>query len=373
MLGARGAGKSSLLASIYSQFSKVAEGTGLTMEATGETTARFKKRLEEMQRTLQGRRGNGARNTGGMAGDTTETVYNISLKLNEPGVNGNSANLSKEIKLNFFDYPGEWIETGSSEREQVIAKIKSSHVVLLAIDTPALMHKDEYGDYTQNHNIVNKTFDLGELLKQLTSELLDDKKLFLFTPVKCEKWVQHERDIKRLRDLIQDGYVSVLSQLKESNAAIAITPVQTLGNLHFAYREETDDGELVYRFKAFNPDSSGFAPYNPKHIEQPLLYLLYFIFDEALSSFEKKSQAIQSAIDSKVDAYESLPWLIKIIGSFTGTSDEYKNSIRKEKEKLDEVIKILEALRIPLEKLDDKRIKDEEKGFFVLQDKSGRL
>ncbi len=84
---------------------------------------------------------------------------------------------SPSLKLNFQDYPGEYIEQ-TDKIEEVKKFIRDSAAVLIPIDTPALMERD--GKY---HDKFNQPSELNNLFKDVYKNL-DSRRLVIFVPVK---------------------------------------------------------------------------------------------------------------------------------------------------------------------------------------------
>jgi len=100
-----------------------------------------------------------------------------------------------------------------------------------------------------------------------------------------------------LLDRIQEKYEPLLNFLAHpslaSNVVVAITPVQTLGNVHFSRIEvQNVNGKyqphFYYRKTAFK--------YEPRDSEQPLRYLLQFLLKIHLKKRSWLSKTIRSVL-----------------------------------------------------------------------------
>ncbi|WP_231867034.1 hypothetical protein [Anabaena sp. 4-3] len=260
MLGSSGVGKSSLLAAIYDQFDQVIGKTNLQIKPTDDATrVIMDARLQELKSLV----GNTIKVTGGVKGGGSPRSFLFDL-----GKTGRSPSL----RLQFQDYPGGYIESHATPEniKTVENFIRESAAVLIAIDTPMMMEmKGKWHDrFNQPTRIIN-------LFKQ-AYENLDTPRLVILAPVKCEKYIQNDKDANELLANIRDKYGTLLDYFGSDElllkVAVVVTPVQTVGSVFFS-RVEMQDDEPCFYFVKRDPDSF----YQPKDSEQPLCYLLRFI------------------------------------------------------------------------------------------------
>lgn len=145
-----------------------------------------------------------------------------------------------------------------------------SEVTLIAIDTPALMEAKGLWNELINHPLL-----VTVIFKHAYRDL-SNPRLVLFVPVKCEKYLHDEESIAELQKKIREEYATLLnlfsSPALRHKVVAAITPVQTVGTVEFAYIEAEDDVPHFY-FHRTRDD----ILYDPKDTDQPLRYLMLFL------------------------------------------------------------------------------------------------
>jgi GTPase SAR1 family protein len=134
MLGPGGVGKTSLLAAIYDQFYNVSQDLELVPDE--ETKPFLNKRIEALKSLV----GENIQARGGL--QSTTEPRSFKFEFGQTGTN-------PSLKINFQDYPGEWLEQGG-KLEKVKEFIRDSAAVLIPIDTPALMELE--GKYHKEFN-----------------------------------------------------------------------------------------------------------------------------------------------------------------------------------------------------------------------------
>lgn len=255
MLGPSGVGKTSLLAAMYDQFENVSQD--LQLVADGDSKPILKGRLEELKHLLES-------NSIKVGDGVKPTVEPRSFRF-ELGETGTTASL----EINFQDYPGEYLEK-PGKLEEVKGFIRDSAAVLIPIDTPPLMEQD--GQY---HEQFNQPSELNYLFKKVYKDL-DSPRLVILVPVRCEKYMQNTSELFKK---VKEGYQKTLNQFASDKllpkVAVAIAPVQTVGNVEFSRFEKDENNELTPRYRKPQPN----APYQPKNTEVPLRCLLQFLVE----------------------------------------------------------------------------------------------
>ena len=272
MLGARGVGKTSLLASVYSEFERRTSELYLQLNPDFATSNELNDRLAALQSSLEDHIVTGPSNTG----DMRTFEFGVGLPFKTPDVN-----------LTFRDYPGAWI---TSDPQSVTEFIRSSDVIIWAIDTAAL--KTNKGQYSESINSVGK---ITEFFKHALQNLPEaEKKLILLVPMKCETWLTFPsypniHEIKTLRTLIEDKWGNLINLIKNIDPgaerfAVALTPVQTLGKVKYAFTDDSDPVNPKFVFTRTTKDH----PYQPMHVEQILNYSLAFLLRRYMSIKEEQ-------------------------------------------------------------------------------------
>ncbi|NEX17931.1 MAG: hypothetical protein C1943_15255 [Halochromatium sp.] len=262
MLGARGVGKTTLLASVYNEFDSTVKDLGLTLCPSSDTSAILQQRLAELKRQTEVFSA-----TGGIDGTNSPKDFEFGL-----GLVGKDA----ELKLVFKDFPGGFIK---DHPEQVKSFIDQADVVLLAIDTPAMM--EAKGAW---HEKINSPQMIADLFKHVLRNLekTTKTKLVIMAPVKCESYVQRDVDANKLLLTLKENYLPLLNLLNADEflgkISVVVTPVQTLGSVRFTRIEESGPGEPRFFFRKISPQ----ALYQPRDVDEILKYALTFIIKKYL-------------------------------------------------------------------------------------------
>lgn len=260
MLGGSGVGKTSLLTAMYEQFNETIGTANLQLIPDLESSAILSERLAELRGLLEVFEA-----TTGQGVAKTVQQRNFVFDIGQPG-------RPPALQLHFVDYLGEWLETDASpqEKQQVLNLLIESRAVLMAIDSAALMEENH-----RWNEKINRTQQVTDLFK-LAYQNIQEPRLVLLVPVKCEKYVGDAQSAAELREVLKKEYRSLLNffatgALKDK-VAVVVTPVQTVGSVIFS-RIEVRDKEPHFYFRKVRFDSS----YTPSDSDQPLRYLLRFL------------------------------------------------------------------------------------------------
>jgi hypothetical protein len=261
MLGPSGVGKTSLLTAMWDKFKTTTSAGDLSLTAVGATASKLGKQLEALKslvmedETLDTGKGNDA------TPDRLNYLFELGLKGNKP-----------LVRFAFSDYPGGWL--GSGENEELVRMMTESMVIVIPIDSPALIEMQ--GRF---HETWNKPELVNNLLERhLHADVLANSgpKLVIFTPMKCESWMKGSESKSKLLHSVKTGYQRTLDLLSHhsirSKICVVIAPVETVGSIRF-HTIQMREGKPVFKFVR-----SGFeARYSPQHSEQVLRYLLSFL------------------------------------------------------------------------------------------------
>ena len=261
MMGPRAVGKTSLMASIFSETRDTVAGAGIYFRPTPETSAILTKKKLQLQSILSNRKNiQDIPKTGAIEATHEETTFSF-----EMGKTGRAHTVNISIK----DFPGEYLV---SHPERVNDFILDSNVIMVAIDTPYLM--EDEGRYNEMKNEV-------QLVTNYLSHISDvvKDKLILLVPLKSERYF-HDNRLGELNLKVKEAYEDLINLCKKLNIACAITPIQTLGHVEFDRFVDNDMafGNLTkvsqYRFWGENPK------FAPMFCVQPLYYLLTYVANQ---------------------------------------------------------------------------------------------
>lgn len=262
MIGASGTGKTSLLTSMYAQFRGALNETRLSLEPdpdfplTSQWLQQQRVQLEKISREILVKEQ-------GIPGSMESRTLSFELMTSD------AKNFS-HLNMRFTDYPGGWLFPApdhfvedDKDTLELKGRLKDSRVMLVAVDTPALLYDNGY-----YHQQLNRPQQIDELL---SAWLRGGRKLLVvFVPLKCERWVSQPGGVEALYSSVESGYEGALSSLRgDSDVAIACAPVQTVGVLEHVRIFEGPNGiESQFRGK----DARGV--YSPEWATEPLRQVL---------------------------------------------------------------------------------------------------
>lgn len=259
MMGPRGVGKTSVMASIFGDTRDNIAGTGLFFRPSHNSSAElYNKRLSLMNIFDKRINITDAPQAGVIAASNDVTSFSF-----EMGRSGRAKSIDIEIK----DFPGEFLVSRPDEVSNYIAE---SHIVMVAIDSPYLMEDD--GRYNEEKNNVK---GVTEFFTNHFESI--QNKLILLVPLKCERYF-HDGKIDVLKKKIESTYSTLTKFCEESNIACVIAPIQTLGGVEFDkftnYNSTNNYNNVSkiseYRFYEKSPK------YEPMFSVQPFYYLLTY-------------------------------------------------------------------------------------------------
>ena len=232
MMGGQRCGKSSVLAAIIDAFMKSpinaimqARDTTVLDKSGQEKQETITAKLAEIKETLVKHRGKTILVNSGK----TSKIWHYKVALSIPD------NMN-EMEILFTDVNGEFYESGNMHDNEVSALIENYDVFVIAVDTPFLMEafndNNEYVD-----NIINEKYnfvdDIHNFLTSINLKNNQEAKLVVFTPIKCEAWIQTGRALEVVQRTKEIYATAIAGLEKHSNIRIEFLPVQTVGNMVF--------------------------------------------------------------------------------------------------------------------------------------------
>lgn len=242
MLGARRAGKTSLLAAIADTFKDEALKQHLIIEEVNSNNGAhctLSDKINSLKKFMKDFEGKIVLNDE----DATSTFHDYVIKVCLPGMNG-------EMRMTFTDANGEFYYQGDRNFEGIKNRILEYDVIIVAVDSVYLMESvNEENELCSK--ILSDAFNQIDSVHTLLTTLHDDNgqnaRLVIFAPVKCERWAK-SGEIDRVTQRVEETYSTTIKALKAfSNIEVIVLPVQTLGNVvfdshHEAYQVTNKEG-----------------------------------------------------------------------------------------------------------------------------------
>ena len=286
MVAPRMIGKTSILAAMHEEFDKTFEQANLQTWTDDSKTLQAITECKRVLRTIDPKfekfvHGN----------DNLIDPWNDEGFVFELGSGGR-----KFLKLRFTDPAGEYFNLNATQKQKDYVKqqLLKCDAVIIPIDATALMEKKtgrvNHSEVGTWHEEKNDPERITTLLKSAYAGLTVPR-LIILAPVKCETYMRTSQDADNLLQHVQIGYQKLLNFLKSDGlfgqVAVVVTPVQTVGNVVFAYHKTDDRGFTRFYYNKTEIK----APYAPKDGDQPLRYVLRFLLN--LSNEAKKRQLVQ--------------------------------------------------------------------------------
>jgi GTPase SAR1 family protein len=309
MVAPRGIGKTSLLAAMHEEFDKTFEQANLTTWTTDSKTLVAIDECKQILRQIDPRLKTKVTPT-----PIQDDPWNDEGFMFEIG-SGNK----KFMKLRFTDPSGEYLKLGAiqDQKEYVKQQLNECDAVVIPIDATALMQKKngkvnehEIGDWHEEKNAPKR---ITALLKDAYTSLTVPR-LIILAPIKCETYMRTPKDANDLLNHVKLGYHQLLEFFKSdelfNKIAVVVTPVQTIGNVTFAYwtHDPTEPG--FTKFDYYKTPIN--APYAPQDGEQPLRYILRFLLNvyvetkkEQLENDKKSLAMFEDQLDKRNRDLES--------------------------------------------------------------------
>lgn len=315
MVGARGVGKTSLLAAMYNELREELRDLGCTFTvALGPTQRAINKRLTELKKVASGS-GVVVQTGEGISGTSQEERYRFDLDVGDGG--------DPEVIIEFVDMPGGWYEgTGDYQRANEI--LKNSAISFVAVDATALMepmsrwHPTREGEY---HDEINAPLAITQAYEN--AQIGADHCVIL-TLIRAETYVNRGK-IEELIEMAKSAYKHLAKTLATRAIPVIGCYVETVGSLYFVSFEK--DGDIISSSFRRDPRKG----YAPSRCAIPLRIAMHNAFVEAAN---KAADDIEK---------ESSFWT-ELVAIFT------ENELTRRREKY---VLVMEKLAKLYKKLDD--------------------
>jgi len=280
MIGSPRVGKSSVLASMLRSLGRVYDETGVAFEPDGATELLMQDKLGNLEKiySLYDREAEFATQSGMAGGEwyaaaTQERIsYRFALNVQ---TEQEKACRERVCSVEFTDIRGEDL---TQRQDDVIRRIQESSVIIVAVDSVALMEYDEHGgSYNDLHNFPSQIHRIIE--DAYTTVKAPRPQLLLLVPLKCEKYYWERGGMERLNRRVKQTYADLLTFARGNRLfSAAITPILTLGDVEFSRFESAKAYTPMYRFRTKDENGRVHTPaYSPRFCDQPLFYIAAYI------------------------------------------------------------------------------------------------
>lgn len=236
MFGASRSGKTSILASMYNKRTEITK-YGFTLRdktQKGDGQDSLLDSVNGMKNLLE--YGGKCPRMGALTGG--RGVFHYTLEL--------GYSLYKDINpttLTFIDVAGEFFNQEHEKFNDVCELVKDCQILIVAVDTPALLLAKAKGDYGWDEEInctdslITAVQDLGKNCKE-DGDGEEPLKMVIFVPIKSERWLHDEKseEYKRLiKEQIKKVYEDSITicENEGSRTKVMVMPLETIGGLEF--------------------------------------------------------------------------------------------------------------------------------------------
>jgi hypothetical protein len=269
MFGGPRAGKTSLLASMYRSVLGETRRVGLKIRRVNpETIKMLDAGMEALQRLPEI-----------VVEDPTLMGHPSAVPLNPPGevrrfdflLSGAGVDVAT---LSFYDFSGEDIK---DHADHVGAALRRANIILVAINTPAMMEAYLNPDYEPLHLDLNLSDQLDHLLDAWSGS---PPVLVMLCPIKSERWLHSDDDSELLREAVSEMYghtLTVLGRDPFKPTTVVLAPVETVGSVSYRGLERYDPAappthkNVVFTYERRGDGEAGWSPH---YSEQPFRWSL---------------------------------------------------------------------------------------------------
>lgn len=266
MYGGPRAGKTSLLAGMYSAVAGEARAAGLEMRRRDMSTIRA---LDEAADALEALPNQVRADPLLSSGAGVVTTPEGEVRQFDFILHGADVDVAA---LRFYDFCGEDIEKNA---KVVQDGMRAADVLLVAINTPPMMEAYADSDLDGWHKRVNVPDQLDIVLGEWVGRV---PMLVMFCPIKCERWLHDADGGKLVNEAVHRMYAqtfSILGRPKFADTTVVIAPVETVGSVHYDGYQLYDPAQPVSKsnvFPRWRTEEGG--RWSPHHHEQPFRWTL---------------------------------------------------------------------------------------------------
>ena len=260
MFGASRSGKTSILASMYSKRTEITKYGFALRDKTKEEDEQDS--LLDSVHGMQNLLSNESKflKMGALTG--TRGVFHYTFELGY-----SSYNKLAPTTLTFIDVAGEFFNQKHEQFSTVCELVKDCQILVVAVDTPALLLAKAKGDYGWD-NEINCTDALIDAVQNLGVNCKEENeskfplRMVIFVPIKSERWMHDEKSeeyIQLIKKQIETVYGDSITICKNegSRTKVMVMPLETIGGLEFDHHTPTERMRILKFAETFKPDENG--------------------------------------------------------------------------------------------------------------------
>ncbi|MBQ3525415.1 MAG: ATP-binding protein [Akkermansia sp.] len=263
-VGARGVGKTSLLASMHYEIKKGGVDSisidHVNSEKGAETLIALDEAYMDMLDMIEDTEKGQIVQNGGISGSQDLNIYEFigKYKIEDKSFIRRSDFKEFRFPFHFIDLPGTWYTDNDSHKDEVNEALVNSVASFVAVDTPALMK----GVATCERN--NKIMKIESWYDNLKDVLAANGHAVIFVLSKAEKYWN---DFDGIKQKMEECYGSLITKLKNAGVDVYATKIKTLGGIEFSHydRERLSTGERADHARFMRTGN-----YKPENCATPL-------------------------------------------------------------------------------------------------------
>lgn len=267
MVGSRGVGKTSLLASMYNQMVAKGDSVWPSTLDEGRTQKKMSTCISSLKRLASGKT-IAVEMSGDGTSEKTEYVFETTTL-----VKTLFSTAQLILPFSFLDFPGGWFTEIGDKRKIVDEDLTNSRISFLAVDAPAVMGEDFI------HDQFNAPLDVHALYARNAGLLSQKRHTVILVLMRAEKYVS-EKSINILIRKTKERYADLSELLNKKNIPFVGTYVETIGGIQF--RHFRDEGDTV--IPQFMNTGEGFSP---KRCDLPLRLGIYLGIASIIEQIEE--------------------------------------------------------------------------------------
>lgn len=253
MVGARGVGKTSLLASMGNAIAEITRQTHFSFgpNPAGDTQRIMNDRLLELKQLSRGASLNVA--PGGIAGSVVKQEYEFEIRSSLGDVFDELV-----LPLNFIDFPGGWFRGEDGMGGEVQSTLKQADASVIAIDAPAMMAGRDKDD------LINRPEDIVSLYNEIkigleSKKSRDEDHTVILVLIRADEFL-HKGRLEEMYQKVAERYRKLIDLLHSRHINVFCTAVETIGNVEFSFYNRGSDGSPKPEFvrlttKEFSPNN----------------------------------------------------------------------------------------------------------------------